>query len=33
MLLWTAVEALTATMAELEFPALLRITPNYQVAY
>jgi hypothetical protein len=32
MLLWVAVEALTTTVAKVEVPAFLRITPNYQVA-
>jgi hypothetical protein len=29
MLLWTAVEALTATVAKIEAPALVRMTPAY----
>jgi hypothetical protein len=29
MLLWTAVEALTATLAKIEVPARVRMTPAY----
>ena len=29
MLLWTAVEALTATLAKIEVPAIVRMTPAY----
>jgi hypothetical protein len=32
MLLWTAVEALTATVAKNEVPALANISPSYQAA-
>jgi hypothetical protein len=32
MLLWTAVEALTAALAKIEDPALQSVTPNYQAA-
>ena len=29
MIVWTAVEALTATVAKIEVPALARVTPAY----
>ena len=32
MLLWVAVEALAATLAKIETPVFMRVTPNYQAA-